>query len=382
MVYRQLAERNLLPEAWGGETITVNCSAATREGLQELLEMVMLQAEILELKANPEERARGSVLESELHRGYGSTATLLIQNGTLNLGDALVFEHTYGRVKSMHDEHNKSINQASPSTPVRVTGLSGLPDAGCEFIVVSNEKEARKLCEEREAGVKREQLLQSRKKNLESLMERKAELSEKKVLNLILKADVQGSLEAIKTSLQKIPSDKVEINLVADDVGQISESDIQLAHASGAVIIGFHTGVESHAEELLKQTKVTVETYDVIYHLIDGVKKIMVSLLDKIKEEKESGSAYVKATFKSSQLGIIAGCEVKEGVIRRSQYVKVFRGDEQIWEGNIASLKRVQEDVKDVSKGLECGILLNNFSDLAEGDIIKSYDTIYHEQEL
>ncbi|GAB4189296.1 MAG: hypothetical protein Tsb0015_09970 [Simkaniaceae bacterium] len=381
-VYRQLAERNLLPEAWGGDIITVNCSAATREGLKELLEMILLQAEILELRANPNTRGRGSVLESELHKGFGSTATLLVQNGTLKIGDALVFEHTYGRVKSMHDEHNKPIDSAPPSTPVRVTGLSGLPDAGCEFIVVSSEKDARKLCEEREAGHKQQQLMQMRKKSLESLMERKAELSEKKVLNLILKADVQGSLEAIKTSLRKIPTDKVEINLVSDDVGQISESDIQLAHASNAVIIGFHTGVESHAENLLKQTKVTVETFDVIYHLIDEVKKIMTSLLDKIKEEKESGTAFVKATFKSSQLGIIAGCEVKEGVIRRSQQAKVFRNDEKIWEGDIVSLKRVKEDVKEVSKGLECGILLSNFSEVQEGDIIKSYDVVYHPQEL
>ncbi len=381
-VYRQLAEHNLLAESWGGTIITVNCSAITGQGVDELLEMILLQSEILELKANPEERGRGTVLESQMHKGFGTTATLLVQNGTLKIGDALVFEHTYGRVKSMHDESGKVLREASPSTPVQVTGLSGLPDAGCEFIVVGSEKEARKLCEERQAGQKQEQLMQMRSKNLESLMERRAELSEKKVLNIVLKADVQGSLEAIKTSLRKIPNDKIELNLVSEDVGQISESDIQLAHASNAVIVGFHTSVESHAESLLKQTQVIVETYDIIYHLIDGVKKIMTSLLDKIREEKESGEAYVKATFKSSHLGIIAGCQVSEGVIRRSQSAKIFRNKEKIWEGDISSLKRVKEDVKEVSKGLECGIVFNNFNDAQEGDIIKSYDIVYHEPKL
>lgn len=381
-VYRGLSERDLLPEAWGGSTIAIHCSAITGEGIKELLEMILLQAEMLELRANPSVRARGTVLESELHKGYGSTATLLVQNGSLNLGDALVFTHTYGRVKMMQDEYNQPVKIATPSTSIRISGLSGLPDAGCEFIVVKSEKEARKLCEERLAGFKQRELMQTRKKNLEGLLEHSLQTAEKKSLYLIIKADTQGSLEAVRHSLQKIPSDKVDLHIVAHDVGQISESDIQLAYASKAAIVGFHVGVESYAEQLLKQTKVVIKTHDIIYHLIDDVKKLMTAQLDKIAEERETGMAIVKAIFKSSQLGIIAGCEVKEGFIKKSNRARLFRNDEKIWEGDITSLRRAQEDVKEVTKGLECGILLSKFSAVKPDDIIRSYEIIYHEQTL
>lgn len=381
-VYRQLSERDLLPEAWGGSTIVIHCSAITGQGIKELLEMILLQAEILELRANPNVRARGTVLESELHKGYGSTATLLVQNGSLHLGDALVFTHTYGRVKMMRNEYNQSVKIAPPSTSIKISGLSGLPDAGCEFIVVKSEKEARKLCEERLAGFKQRELMQGRKKSLEGLLEHSLQTAEKKSLYLIIKADTQGSLEAIRHSLQKIPSDKVDLHIVAHDVGQISESDIQLAYASKAAIIGFHVGVESYAEQFLKQTKVIIKTHDIIYHLIDDVKKLMTEQLDKIAEERETGMAIVKAIFKSSQLGVIAGCEVKEGTIKKSNRVRLFRNEEKIWEGDITSLRRTQEDVKEVSKGLECGILLSKFSAIQPDDIIRSYEIIYHDQTL
>lgn len=381
-IYRQLSERDLLPEAWGGSTIAIHCSAVTGQGIKELLEMILLQAEILELRANPAVRARGTVLESELHKGYGSTATLLVQNGSLRLGDALVFTHTYGRVKMMRNEYNQSVKIAPPSTSIKISGLSGLPDAGCEFIVVKSEKEARKLCEERLAGFKQRELMQGRKKNLEGLLEHSLQTAEKKSLYLIIKADTQGSLEAIRHSLQKIPSDKVDLHIVTHDVGQISESDIQLAYASKAAIIGFHVGVESYAEQFLKQTKVVIKTHDIIYHLIDDVKKLMTQQLDKIAEERETGMAIVKAIFKSSQLGVIAGCEVKEGTIKKSNRVRLFRNNEKIWEGDITSLRRAQEDVKEVTKGLECGILLSKFSAVQPDDIIRSYEIIYHEQTL
>lgn len=381
-VYRQLSERELLPEAWGGSVITVNCSATTKVGLKELLEMILLQAEVLELKANPSQRARGTIIESEIQKGLGATATLLVQNGTLKLGDALVIDHVYGRVKTMHDEHGKLVKEAPPSYPVRITGLSELPVAGCEFIVVGSEKEARKLTEERVAGRRREILNQPSSMGLEGLMQRSAERQERKILNVIIKADVQGSVEAIKNSLGKIKSQKAELNIISAEVGEISESDIQRASTSGAVIIGFHTAVEGHADSFIRELQVQVYNFDVIYHLVDKVKSLMTDLLDKIRIETQVGNAIVQATFKSSHLGVIAGCLVNEGSIKRSNMVKVVRNKEVVWQGDIASLKRVQEDVREVNKGLECGILLNHFNQVQAGDNIQSYEVTYIKQEL
>lgn len=380
-VYRQLADQNLLPEAWGGTTITVNCSALTGAGIKELLEMLALQAEILELKAHPNTRARGTVIESEMHKGLGGVATLLIQNGTLRNGDAVVFAQHWARVKTMHNENGKELTEASPSTPVKITGLSGLPEAGSEFIVVKNEREARELAEARIEG-RKFTALQQKRGGLENLLQQKVEQGEKKMLNLMLRADVQGSLEALKNSILKIPTNKVEINIVSAGVGEISESDIQLAAASKAIIIGFHTQVENHAEELIKQNKVVVKTHDIIYHAIDEVKKLMQGLLDKIVKETDTGSALVKATFKASQLGVIAGCQVIEGTIKRNNQIRVIRDDQVIWKGAIASLKKVKEDVREVSKGYECGILLQNFNEVKEGDILQAYEVTYLEQEL
>ncbi len=380
-VYRQLADQNLLPEAWGGSTITINCSALTKQGVPELLEMLALQAEILELRANPASRARGTVIESEMHKGMGAVATLLVQNGTLKLGDAVVFDQHWARVKTMHDENGKEIKEASPSSPVKITGLSGIPGAGSEFIVVKSEKEARDLSHQRSIGQKHEASLLSKKPGLESLMLSKSE-PQKKVLHLILRADVQGSLDALKTSLMKIPSKKVEITVVSSEVGEISESDIQLAAASKAIILGFHTQIESHAESLIKQLKVTVKLHDIIYHAVDDMKALMLGLLDKIAQESDVGEAVVKAVFKSSQLGNIAGCQVTTGTIRRNNHIRVVRDKEVIWKGPVASLKRIKEDVREVTKGMECGILLQNFSDFKENDVLQAFEITYLQQEL
>lgn len=380
-VYRELADRELLPEAWGGTTITVNCSAATGQGITELLEMIALQAEILELRANPHSRARGTILESEMHKGLGAVATVLVQNGTLRKGDAIVFGHYSGRIKTMQDDHGRAIEEAGPSTPVKITGLSELALAGHEFIVVKNEKEARELAAARAEGAQRETASKPKLGSLEKMMAKK-ESGEKKILPLILRADVQGSLEALKTSLSKIHSDKVRIEIVSADVGEISESDISLAAASKATIVGFHTSIESHADDLIKQKNVTVYTQDVIYHLIDEVKVRMKQLLDKIEKETDTGSALVKAVFKSSQLGIIAGCQVLDGTIKRQHLVRQIRNKEVIWKGKIASLKRVKEDIKEVQKGFECGILLEGQTDIKEGDIIQAYEITYLEQEI
>lgn len=380
-VYRQLADRELLPEAWGGEILTVNCSATTGEGTDSLLEMVLLQSEILELRAQNDARARGTILESQLSRGFGPIATVLVQNGTLKKGDALVIDQFYGRVKTMHDEHQKPVREAGPAHPVKITGLSGVPAAGAEFIVVENEKEARKLSEERIAGSLRT-ASQKRPMAMDDIMTRTRQLQEKKVLPIILRADVQGSLEAIKNSLSKIPQKKVEVNIISDGVGQISESDVELATASNAAIIGFHTQVESHAEPDIKKRKLTVKLYDIIYHLIDGIKELMVNTLDKVAEEKEVGTAEVKTVFKASSLGNIAGCQVSEGAIKRNNRIKQVRNGEVIWQGSVASLKRLKEDVREVQSGFECGILLAGQNDVQAGDLLTSIEVIYHTQTL
>ncbi len=380
-IYRQLSEHELLPEAWGGTTITVNCSATTGEGVQSLLEMLALQAEILELKADPSARARGSVIESAMHKGMGSVATVLVQNGTLKLGDCLVFDLSYARVKTMQDEHGKDLKEAGPSTPVEMTGLSNLPEAGSEFIAVSTEKEAREIAEVRQLE-HRHKMHRKGRKGLDGFLESKADDIKKKVLHVLLRADVQGSLEALKHSLEKIHSDKAELNVVSAEVGQISESDVELAGASGALVVGFHTKVESHAEALIKQKKVNVKLHNIIYHAVDDVKEEMRKLLDKVAQENEMGQAEVKAVFKSSHLGRIAGCQVSEGMIKRTHKARLKRAGEVIWKGSVASLKKGKEDVKEVTKGHECGILLQGFNDFEEKDIIEAFEVSYLEQEL
>ena len=379
-VYRQLSEHDLLPEAWGGQTVTVNCSAITSEGIKELVEMLALQAEVLELKANPKYRARGSVLESEMHKGMGSVATVLVQNGTLNQGDAIVVDHYWGRIKTMRDEHGKRLTSAGPSTPVEITGLSGIPEAGCEFIVVTNEKEARNIANARELEV-RHKALKRVAPSLESMME-EAKRAEKKEFNLMICADVQGSLEALETALNKIHSEKVILNIISKDIGEISESNLERASASNATILGFHTAIESHADSLLKQLKVPVKMHDIIYHAIDDVKELMRLTLDKLPIENERGKAEVRQIFKASQLGVIAGCYVTEGTISRNYNMRVLREGEEVWKGSISSIRRVQEDVKEVQKGVECGILLSGFNDVQEGDVLEAFEISYIEQEL
>lgn len=381
-VFRQLADNELLPEAWGGTLITVNCSASSGAGINDLLEMIALQSEVLELKANPKARARGTTLESQMHKGLGAVATVLIQNGTLEKGDAIVFGDEFGCIKTMHDEHNNPLNTAGPSTPVKITGLSSLADAGSEFIVVKDEKEARALAHARAEGTERRLLKQPKTAKLEGFLQQSKEQAEMKILPVILRADVQGSLEAMKNSLLKIPAKKARVEIVNEAVGEVSESDIDLAAASKAVIIGFHTRIESRAESLIKQKKIDIRLHEVIYHAVDDVKELMRGLLDKIAEENEAGVALVKATFKSSQLGIIAGCIVTDGTIKRNHHVRVLREKEEIWKGKVASLKRVKEDVKEVQKGMECGILLEGFQDYKEGDSIQAFEITYREQKL
>jgi translation initiation factor IF-2 len=380
-VYRQLAENNLLPEVWGGQTITINCSAVTGEGIPQLLEMLALQAEVLELKASPKARARGTVLESEMHKGLGCKATVLVQNGTLRLGDALVFGEHSGRVKTMQNEQGKELKEAPPSCPVEITGLSGLPEAGQEFIVVANEKEAKDIAEVRMQGLKQKRQQMLKRAHLEKMMDQN-QTQTKKTLYVVLRADVQGSLEALQTALEKIHSNKIDLNIVSSQVGEVTESDVQLAAPAGAVILGFHTQVESRSADLIKELGVTVRLHDIIYHAIDDIKEIMVQKLDKIEEESEKGKADVRAIFKSSHLGTIAGCLVTEGSIHRAHKARLLRDGKVLWKGSFSSIRRVNDDVREVQKGLECGIVLSNFVDVLEGDVIESYEVTYRVQGL
>jgi translation initiation factor IF-2 len=379
-VYRQLADQSLLPEAWGGHIVTVQCSALTGQGIPELLEMIALQADVLELKANPNSRARGVVIESEMTKGFGPVATVLVQNGTLKRGDCLVFATKWARVKSMRNESNVEVEIAPPSTPVRIHGLSGVPEAGEEFIVVKNEKEAKEIAEGRKEGERRLAFQTKKKISVENMMQRAAVA--KKILTLVVKADVQGSLEAVKTALLRIPSEKVEVNIISLGVGEVTESDVQLAAASKAKIIGFHVGIETHADLLARTLGVSVYMHSIIYHAVDEVKELMRQQLDKIAQEHEKGKAEVRAIFKSSQLGLIAGCQVIEGSITRNCTIRVRRNNEELWKGSVSSLKRFKDDVKEVQKGTECGIVLNGFSDFAEHDILEAFEVVYVEPEL
>ena len=381
-VYRQLSDHDLLPEAWGGEMITVCCSAKTKEGIEQLAEMISLQSDILELKANPNARGRGTVLESQIHQGLGPTATLLVQNGTLHVGDAIIFEREYGKIKTMQDEYGEKLQKAPPSTPVRVTGLSGVPLAGNEFIALDNEKEARKIAKARQADLQSFLLRQGKRKDVENLLQQKMLSQKQKVLNIVLKADVMGSLDAVETTIKSISTKKILVHFVSRSVGQITQSDIEFAEASKGIIIAFHTGIENKAEPLIKKKGIPFFSQNVIYHLLEDIKKYMLTLLDKISQEVQIGEATVLATFKSSQVGTIAGCLVEDGIIKRSSQAKLFRNKEQIFAGSIASLKRLKEDVKEVKKGLECGLLLNGFSHIQEGDTLKTFETTYKDQEL
>lgn len=378
-VYRQLSERELLPEAWGGQTITVNCSAKTGEGVDTLLELVALQSEVLELRANGSSRARGTVIEAQLHKGLGNVATVLVQNGSLNHGDSLVLGCSWGRVKTLRNEYGADVPSVAPGLPAYITGLDSLPSAGDEFIVVPSEKEARNIASAR-LEQRKEQHIASSRKSLDSLFAQAG--SDKKVYNVIIRADVQGSLEALQVALVNIKSDKIEVKVVDEGIGEISESDVELAAASDATIVGFHTQVEPHTVDLIKEKGICVKCFDVIYHAVDGVKTLMRDALDKLPEERELGVASVKAVFKSSHTGRIAGCLVTEGKVERGMFARILREGKEIAKTKIASLRRENDDAKEVLKGYECGIVFDSFKEIAVDDEIQVFTVVYIDQEL
>ena len=380
-VKSQLAELGLVPEEWGGETLMANISARNRIGIEELLELVLLQAEILDLKAAYDRPARGRVIESRLDKGKGPVATVLIQEGTLREGDVFVSGQTFGRVRAMFDSLGQRVKEATPATPVEILGFEELPQAGDDFIVLEDEEKARRIAEYRQRKAREAEAAKQTKITLEKLFEKLKE-GELKELKIVLKADTQGTLEALDASLQKLSTDKVKVTIIRKGIGAITESDVMLASASDAIVIGFNVKPTSQAKEIAKQEGVDIRFYDVIYHLLEDIKKAMEGLLEPVYEEVITGVAEVRATFKVPKVGVVAGCYVKEGVISRNNKVRVIRDGVVVFTGGIASLKRFKEDVKEVQAGYECGLKIENFNDVKVGDIIEAFEIRKVEQKL
>jgi translation initiation factor IF-2 len=371
-VKKQLQEMGLQPEAWGGETITVEVSATTKKGIDQLLEMILLQAEIMELKASPKRAAKGSVIEAQVESGMGPTATVLVRKGTLRVGDAVICGPHMGKVRALINDKGQRVKEATPSIPVKIVGLSGLPDAGAEFSVMKSEKEARDLSEQRQLEERASSGTEAKRTTLEDLMGQ-VEAGKKKTLNLVVKADVQGSLEAISESLGKLKSDKVELPIIHGAVGSINENDVLLASASDAVIIGFRVKTESGITDVAKREGVQIKLYTIIYELIEQVEEAMEGLLEPESKESVTGHAEVRKVFELSKGPKVAGCLVTDGRISRSGRVRLLRRKAVQFEGRIASLKHFQDDAKEVKAGQECGLRFDNFTDFQEGDIIECY---------
>ncbi len=372
-IKQQLAERDILVEEWGGTYQSAEISAKTGQGIPELLEKVLLEAEMLDLKANPKKRASGVVIESRLDKGKGPIATVLVQDGTLHVGDHFVAGLYYGRVRALLNESGDKIKEVGPSQPAVVLGFEGVPQAGDRFVVMKDEKAARELSLKRQQLRREQEVKQVKMLTLQQLSEQIAQ-GEMHDLPVIIKADVDGSAEAISDALINLNTDEVKINVVRKAVGPITESDVLLASASGAVIIGFNVRANMKAKELASKENVDIRTYRVIYDIINDIKMAMEGLLKPTFEENVLGQAEVRETFKISRIGTIAGCYVINGKIPRNAKIRVVRDDVEIYAGKIASLKRFKEDVREVASGFECGIQIENFNDLKIGDIIEAYE--------
>ena len=369
-VKKQLQERELSPEDWGGDTIVCEVSATKGIGIDHLLEMMTLQAEVMELKASPTAVPRGTVIEAQVEAGRGPTATIIVQMGTLKLGDPFICGEYGGKVKSLIDDRGKPLKEAGPSLPVKVLGFTGLPQAGDEFLVMESERSAKTLSEERLLAKRAEKLAAPPRATLESLLEAADGV---KHLRIILKCDAQGSLEALTTALYQIESKKVDLEIIHSGVGPISENDILLASASNTVVVGFNIKVEANAVNAAKREGVQVKLYSIIYELIDQIKESMAGLLDPEHRETVIGHAEVKQVFKLSR-GIVAGCLVTDGRIGRTSRARVLRRRQPVYDGGLSTLRRFQDDVKEVRVGLECGIKLGDFNEYQVGDIIECYN--------
>ncbi|MEN8171728.1 MAG: translation initiation factor IF-2 [Chloroflexota bacterium] len=373
-VKQQLAEVDLVPDDWDGETIVVPISAKEKEGLDDLLEAILLVADNTEILANPKGKVFGTVIEARQEHGRGAVATLLVQSGTLNIGSIVVVGQAYGRLRAMFDHNGISIKEAGPSMPVSVMGLDQVPTAGDLFSVAASMKDARAKVEQQEIDDKNSIMYQSREgMTLEQLFA-KVEAGEVKELRLIIKTDVQGSLEPIKLALDELNvGDNIGVNILHADAGAIGESDVMLASASDAIIIGFNAQPDKAAQRMAETHKVSIRSYNIIYRLIEDIEKALKGLLEPEAQETVIGRAKVLAVFRASKLGQVAGCKVAEGELRRNAKMRVLRNREAIFEGDVASLKRVQEDVREVREGFECGVGLKNFNGFKEGDVLECF---------
>lgn len=375
-VLQELAALGLQAEAWGGDTVVGYVSAKTRQGLDELLELIALQAEILELKANPNKPARGRVVEAKLDKGRGPVATVLIQEGTLKQGDAFVCGVFAGRVRAFFNDQGKKVKEAGPSIPVEIQGFDGVPEAGEEFICLADEKAARRIAESRAIKQREKELAKQSRVTLETFLASTPSDNETKVLNLVLKADVQGSLEAITDALVKLGTDKVRISVIHSGAGAITETDIMLAAASGAIIIGFNVRPTAKVKEVAEREGVDIRFYDIIYKLVEEIKSAMAGMLAPVSKEVYLGQAEIRQTFSVPKVGVIAGCMVTDGKMQRNGGIRILRDGVVVYTGKIASLRRMKDDVKEVAKGFECGIGLENFNDIKVGDVLECFELV------
>jgi translation initiation factor IF-2 len=377
-VKKQLADRGLIPEEWagGGEgsTVFVEVSAKQRKNLDGLLEMICLVSDIKAPKATPGRKAVGSVIEAKLDRGRGAVATVLVQDGTLKLNESYIVGNTFGKVRAMFDDRGHAIEEAGPSTPVEVLGLESMPDAGDTFLVVADRDKAKSVAQYRKMKEREAQLAKSSRLTLENLSEQIRQAG-RKDLAIILKGDVTGSVEVLADSLVKMSTDKVRVKVLHSGVGSITESDVLLAAASNAIVIGFNVRPERKAAELAQQEDVDIRLHSIIYELQDEMRLAMMGLLEPTFKENYIGRAEVLTVFRIPKVGTIAGCRVQDGVLRRDSEIKVMRGSEQVFKGKVASLKRFKDDAREVTNGMECGIGVAGFSDLKEGDLLEAFTT-------
>ena len=371
-VKQELTEHGLVAEDWGGDTICVPVSAHTKEGIDTLLEMILITAEMLELKANTKRHAKGTVIEGKLDKGRGPLATLLVQNGTLHTGDSIIVGSTYGRIRAMFDDKGKKIKTAGPSIPVEILGLSDVPSAGDRFNVIKDEKTARNMAEARKTNLREEHFQASNRVSMENLYNQIQEGSVKE-LGVIVKADVQGSVEAVRQSLEKLSTDNVKVRVIHSGVGAITETDVVLAAASNAIIIGFNVRPDNNAAIVGEKEKVEIKTYRIIYDALDDIKLAMLGMLDPVYKEVVLGRVEIRQIYKVSNVGTIAGSYVLNGKITRNSSVRVLRNGIVITESTLASLKRFKDDAKEVAAGFECGLSVDKFNDLKEGDIIEAF---------
>jgi translation initiation factor IF-2 len=380
-VMQELTQNDVVPEEWGGDTMIVKVSAKSGEGIDDLLEALLLQAEVLELSAPTGGPARGTIVESQLDKGRGPVATVLVQSGTLRRGDVIVSGTEFGRVRAMFDESGHSVKEAGPSIPVQVLGLSGTPGAGDDVVAVSDEKRAREVAELRRERERQSKLDEQRVASLDQLFSQFKE-GEAQTVNIVVKADVQGSVEALRDSLSKLSTDEVKVATVASGVGGITESDANLAVTSNAILLGFNVRADAAARRVVEEKGLDLRYYSVIYELIDDVKKALSGLLSPEVLEEIIGLAEVRDVFRSSKFGAVAGCMVVDGVIKRNNPIRVLRDNVVVYEGALESLRRFKDDVQEVKAGTECGIGVKNYNDVQVGDQIEVFERTERAREL